>query len=981
MNELNVEQKQAVEYNNGPLLIIAGAGTGKTTVITKKIAYLIEQKFAKPENILALTFTEKAAGEMVERVDQILDIGYTDLQISTFHAFCQKILEEYGLEIGLPTRFKLITDTDAWLLVKKHLYDFNLDYYRPLGNPMSMIHSLLAYFSKAKDELVSAVDYLKFADNLQLDKDQAEIQEKNRQIELANAYHIYNQLLLDNGYLDFGDLIFYTVKLLTERPNILKLLKERFKYILVDEFQDVNWSQYELIKLLAGNNGNLTVVGDDDQSIYSFRGSNVSVIMHFKEDFKNSQEIVLNQNYRSGQEILDLAYRSIQNNNPERLEIKLKINKKLEAKNNFTGIVEHLSCQTLADEVKAVVNKICEIREKESASWDDFAILIRANSQVEPFIEALEQAGIPYEYLASSGLYRQPIVLNCFSFFQLLNQITDDRAMYRILRSPVCALAELDLQKITAFAKQKSISYYEVLKRSTEIEISLDGQKIIKKILEVIHNGLNQTRYEKPIAVLYSFLESSGYLTHLAHGENNGDGQVIREINYLRQFFELIKSFEQITPDAKVVEFVEYFNNIVDSGDAGKIYQPEDTPDSINIITVHGAKGLEYKYVFVVNLVEERFPTREKGGNIELPDELIKDNLPSDNFHYAEERRLFYVSCTRAKEKLFLTSAEDYGGVRKKKISRFLSELADYFPAIEKVKDDLENKDIFDLNTNSLKVTTEDKEIIYETPAAFSFSQINSYERCPYQYKLAHVLKIPMKGSASFSFGNTIHNTLQEFYLKVQELNAVKQNSLFNLPTDSRVSDTDVVVPSEKELLAIYEKNWVGDWFSSREQREKYFQQGKEILKIFYSSQANNWTIPVTLEGWFKVKVGDCTIHGRIDRIDQMIDGSLEIIDYKTGKAKETLTTDDKQQLLIYQIAVQTLPEYKNIGPVGQLSFYYLNENLKTSFIGNDKDLEKLSERIVKTIERIKNNNFDATPNKHVCSYCDFREICEFRQL
>ncbi|HBU06504.1 MAG TPA: hypothetical protein DEB09_00295 [Candidatus Magasanikbacteria bacterium] len=1004
---LNNQQKQAIEYTTGPLLIVAGAGTGKTTVITQKIAYLVDQKLAKPENILALTFTEKAAGEMVERVDEILDIGYTDLQISTFHAFCQKILEEYGLEIGLPSRFKLLTDTDAWLLVKKHLYDFNLDYYRPLGSPMSMIHSLLNHFSKAKDELVSTTEYLEYVENVKMDKDEVNIQDKNRQTELANAYHTYNQLLLDNGYLDFGDLIFYTVKLLKDRPNILKTLQDRFTYILVDEFQDVNWAQYQLIKLLANpeersdegscgssdkqrdssalpQNCQLTVVGDDDQSIYSFRGSNVSVIMHFKEDFKNAKEIVLNENYRSGQEILDLSYKSIQNNNPDRLEVKLKIDKKLIAKNTIKTEIEHIHCQTLDDEVQEVIKKISEIKLQsvKSISWDDFAILVRANSHVEPFIHALEQTNIPYEYLASSGLYRQAIVLNCLAFFQLLTHVYDDRAMYRLLRMPAWAMDENDMQKITARAKQKSISYYEILKRGVEFDISASGQKIASKILETIHSGMKQARYERPTAVLYNFLENSGYLTYLTHGETNGDREIIRQINYLRQLFDLIKTFEQITPDCKVLEFVEHFNNIIESGDGGKIYQPEDTPDSVNIITVHGAKGLEYKYVFVVNLVEERFPTRKKGGNLELPDELVKDNLPSDDFHYSEERRLFYVACTRAKEKLFLTSAEDYGGTRKKKISRFLAELSDALPLSGGVGGGLDKKQILDLKMTSPKLPLVGEELIYETPNKFSFSQISSYERCPYQYKLAHVLKIPMKGSASFSFGNTIHNTLQDFYNKIQELNSVKQASLFGLPVETKKSDTgEIIVPSEKELLEMYEKNWASDWYNSREQREKYYAKGKEILKIFYSSEDGKWTVPVSLEGWFKVKVGNYIVHGRIDRIDKVADGSLEIIDYKTGKSKETLTTEDKQQLLIYQIATQTLPEYRNIGPVGQLTFYYVNDNIKTSFIGEAKDLEKLQEKILKTITQIKSNDFTATPNKHVCQYCDFKEICEFRQL
>ncbi len=266
-------------------------------------------------------------------------------------------------------------------------------------------------------------------------------------------------------------------------------------------------------------------------------------------------------------------------------------------------------------------------------------------------------------------------------------------------------------------------------------------------------------------------------------------------------------------------------------------------------------------------------------------------------------------------------------------------------------------------------------------PDKFSYSQINSYQHCPYQYKLAHVLKIPTKGSASLSFGQSIHNTLHKFYNKVIEMNSIKQESLFNTVKKTESKTGQIKVPTLEDLLSLYEESWIDDWYESTRQRELYYKKGKNILKIFYKSQENNWTIPVSLEGWFKIKVGDYFINGRIDRIDQLADGSLEIIDYKTGKAKENLVGDDKNQLLIYQIAAQSLPQYKNIGEVGKLSFYYLEDGTKLEFIGKEKDLENLKEKIVKTIEEIKNNNFKAKPNQFICKKCDFRDICEYRKI
>ncbi len=978
-NRLNTAQKRAVEYIGGPLLIVAGAGTGKTMVITKKISYLLEKSIAKPENILALTFTEKAATEMQERVDLELTLGYTELQISTFHTFCQRLLEKFGFEIGLPKNFRLLTDTDAWLLVRDHIYDFNLDYYRPLGNPTSNIHTLLDHFSKAKDELISAEQYLDHVEGLTLDTDEAEVKEKNRLIEIAHAYHVYNKMLLDTNALDFGDLIYYSVKLLKERPNILKVLQEQFTHVLVDEFQDVNYAQYELIRLLA-DNSQLTVVGDDDQSIYSFRGSNVSIILRFKEDFPQAEEVVLTENYRSSQKILDLAYQSIINNNPDRLEAKLAIDKKLVAKGDvFEGTIGHLHAETLDGEVFAVIRKIIELKSKNpECVWDDFAILVRANGHAAPFLNALESHKVPYEFLASAGLYRQPVVLDCLAFLRILAREYEDDSWYRLMRIPCITIENKDIQKLLSGAKRKSISYFHAIERAKEFFVSDSSITHLTSLISCVKKGIDAARQEKPTAVLYDFLESVGYLTYLAREEGLGNPEVVRQIQYLKQLFDLVRAYEEVTPGSTVLGFVQHFDYILESGDAGKIFQPRDTEDSINVMTIHASKGLEYKYVFIVNCVEERFPTRERGSGIEIPRELIHEHVSENaDFHIEEERRLFYVGVTRAKEHLYFSSALYYGEdrKRKKKVSRFLDEVGLIEAAFSKNVGDL------DLSTYRKPEKPKNIEVVYDIPKKFSHSQITSFLKCPYQYKLAHVLKIQPKGTASFSFGNSIHSTMQKFYIRVQELNRVSQGSLFELtPTLPLKTDGVIKVPSLEELLKMYDESWITDWYQSKQQREKYYEKGKEILKIFYSTQESNWSIPVALEGWFKIKVGEYLINGRIDRIDKLPDGTLEIIDYKTGGSKEKLDSDDKQQLLMYHIAAQTLPEYRHIGPVGKLTFYYVNDNIRTSFQATEKDVEKLKEKLLTTIEKIKEADFTATPNPFICKYCEFRNICEFRQ-
>ncbi|MDD2757867.1 MAG: ATP-dependent DNA helicase [Patescibacteria group bacterium] len=976
--KLNSAQKQAVEYTSGPLIIVAGAGTGKTTVITQKIKYLIDKNLAKPEEILALTFNEKAAAEMQERVDAMMDIGYLDMHISTFHAFGQRLLEQHGLDIGLPNRFKTLTQTDAWLLIRKHLSKFNLDYYRPLGNPTRHIHELIKHFSKCKDELISPEQYLEYAENIKLDKDEVEIEEKTRLAEISNAYHAYNQLLLDNNALDFGDLIYYANLLLEKRPAILKSLQTKFKYILVDEFQDVNWAQYQLVNKIAAGGAQLTAVGDDDQSIYAFRGASVSNILRFKDDWPKAKEIVLTENYRSGQDILDKAYELIQNNNPDRLEVKLKIDKKLVSANQKSKIINqksviHSHHNTLDEEVKFVVEEIAKIKKQnKDAVWDDFAILVRANSHAEPFINALEKSGIPYEFLAAAGLFRQPVILDCVNFLNAINNYHESAGIYRLLRMPIFNFTENDMQKLTYFAGKKSISYYEALKRAGEIKLSKEGAVIADKLIALIHEGMRAAKKEKPTAVLYNFFTASGYLKFLAVGEDRGDSSVIRQIYQLNQFLEYVANYESITPGASVADWLEHFKQVVDSGDQGIMKQPKDTPDSVNIMTVHTAKGLEYSYVFMVNLVEERFPTKKRSDGIAIPEKLVKEQLPEGDSHTEEERRLFYVAMTRAKDSLYLTSADDYGGAREKKISRFLNEIN--FAKIES-----ENKKTSGLEKIKPAVAAAPTgEFVYELPKAFSFSQIQKYEKCPYQYKLAHVLKLPTQGSPSFSFGSTIHNTLQTFYQRLQEVNGATQNSLFSGPAAVEKKQ-NIVAPALDELLKIYDASWISDWYLSQKQREEYYDKGKEVLHKFYKTNTGQWTIPAALETGFTIKIGEHLVKGRIDRIDQLADGTWEIIDYKTGQGKDKIAGEDKEQLLIYQIALQQLPEFATAGRPGRLTYYYLNEGNKISFLGTAKDTAKLEENIAEIITRIKSSNFTATPEKFTCGHCDWRDICDYR--
>lgn len=967
MKDLNHAQKEAVSHEEGPLLIVAGAGTGKTTVITRRLAFLILEKKIKPDEVLALTFTEKAAGEMEERADQLLPYGYVDLWISTFHSFCERILKDHAIEIGLPGDFKLLNQTEQWLLVRQNMGRFNLDYYRPLGNPTKFIHTLLKHFSRAKDEEIWPENYLDYAENLKLNKDSAIAEDKDRLLEVASAYHTYQQLLLENNALDFGDLINYTLKLFRTRPAILEKYRQKFKYILVDEFQDTNWAQYELIKMLALPKNNLTVVGDDDQSIYKFRGASISNILQFKNDFPECREIIITDNYRNKQNILDLAYRFIKQNNPNRLEAKLGIVKKLEAKRSGEGIIEHIHAKTADQEARTVAEKILELKkENQEIGWQDFAILVRANNQAEMFMQVLDQYGIPYHFLASAGLYSKPVIMDIIAYLKTLDNYHESTALYRILNMPLVDLVYDDIVALNYSVRKKNWSLYEAMKNAAAVGVSGESLRKLNKLLGFIERHTGIAREQGVGKVVFKFLEDFNYLASLTKKAEKGDLRAVENISYINQFLKKIEDFERVNADKSVKNFIAGLEMALESGEEGSLASEFDEgPETVKILTVHGAKGLEFKYVFIVNLVDLRFPSTDRKEPIELPDVLVKEVLPGGDIHLEEERRLFYVAITRAKDGVFFTSAADYGGQRKKKLSRFLFELGFVEPEIKTPTGHV----YFDEEVTGRTGDMVKKRIWI--PSKFSFTQLKAFETCPLQYKFAHVLVVPTRGKFTFSFGKTMHGTLQKFFDQMIKKGNHCQTNLFG-----ESSAAESCASSVENLLKFYDETWINDWYESKSHEEEYRKLGRSTLREFYKIHDGKWPKTKYLEKGFNLKVGDYTVRGVIDRVDE-IPGGIEIVDYKTGSVPKDEKFLDKDQLLIYQAAASEVLGEKP----ALLSYYYLGANQKMSFIGTDDDVKEIKEKIIETVEEIKKSDFLPKPSLFSCKNCDFKDICEHRVL
>ncbi|MEI7512464.1 MAG: ATP-dependent DNA helicase [Candidatus Uhrbacteria bacterium] len=973
LDGLNPAQLEAVTHGTGPLLIVAGAGTGKTTVLTKRYAYLLQQEGVSEENILALTFTDKSAGEMEDRVISLLETGAYDFWISTFHGFCQRVIEAHGLEIGLPNQFRLLTPVDSWLMLKRRFTELPLEHYRPLGNPVKFLRAILNHISRAKDEGITPEQYLAFAESTVLEGEPEAVEsERKRLLELANVYAVYRKMMLEEGCLDFADLILETLRLFRERPSVLELYRKQFQYLMVDEFQDTNWAQYELIKLLCGKERNITVVGDDDQAIYKFRGASLANILQFRDDFPDAKTVALTQNYRSKKEILDCAYNFIKKNNPNRLEVKLAdtgLTKQLEATRGDGGHVGVIWKRGIEDEAEAVAYEIKRLKDSEpDTSWNEFAILVRGNDSAEPFVNVFESMGIPYQFLALRGLYAKPAVLDVQAILHSLDGYHESSAIWRLMHLGCYNVPSKDVAELLHYAGRKGLSLWSALRQASEAAVSRDGLKIVQKLVEHIEALAETARRERPLRSLQLALDKTGYLAWVMRLPEQDKCEYLQHLN---GFAERMKRYEHSTHGPSLRGFLEELRIEIDSGEEGGLdFDPDAGPELVKIMTVHASKGLEFKHVFVASMVDRKFPSRARSEAIPLPEGLIIERLPVEDAHLEEERRLFYVAMTRAKDRLYLTGAVQYGGTRPKKPSVFLNEAGLAIP--EPTGGD-EAKRLMLQDPDEL---VESDVAHYELKKRFSFTQLAAFRKCPLQYKFEHIYRIPKFGTYQKSFGQSVHNAYQHILELHQLRTNAQQGSLFGPAPESGPEGEGFKVTLE-EAYALYDEAWIDEWYETRERHDEYKEKGRGAIKHFWQSCRENLPQIFGVEIPFTLVLGLHSLKGKVDRVDKLPDGSVVVYDYKTGQAKDELSAEDKEQLHLYQLAL----EEKGI-KVSRLAYIYVLD-----WVITDVDLLKEEKRdaflnkITERMEAITLSKYEPTSDPFTCKYCDFKGICEFRKL
>ena len=617
LNDLNERQKEAVLYNEGPLLIIAGAGSGKTKALTTKIAYLLEEKEVSPYNILAITFTNKAAKEMKDRLYSLVGSISKKLQVSTFHSFGLRLLRENFEVLGYDQNFNIMDADDSLTVVKKILKDMNLD--SKTYNPRAIRNKI----SSCKNELITPEQYKKYTVS-------------DYEETVYEVYKKYEEKLYKNNSVDFDDLLILPIKLFRNHKDILEKYQELFQYVLIDEYQDTNEAQYILTKLISEKYKNITCVGDDSQSIYSFRGANYKNILNFEKDYKDAKTILLEQNYRSTSTILDAANDVIKNN-------KEKKDKKLWTARGVGEKIKYYRAYNEIDEAQYVVRSIKDLIKK-NVEYKDIAVLYRTNAQSRTLEEEMLKANLPYKVVGGINFYGRKEIKDLLAYLRLIHNIKDNVSLLRIINTPKRGIGLKTIDNLTKEADEKNISIYEAISKGKELEF----KKIIDKLIE-LSNELTLTE------LIDKILNSTG-MKEEYESEESLDSEI--RLENLEEFKSITKTFEEREGNVSLEDFLLETSLVTD------IEEYKNDPNRISLMTVHSVKGLEFKYVFVIGLEEGIFPHM---------------NSLMEAAEIEEERRLMYVAITRAKDDLYLINARRrtlFGNDQINPPSRFISEIS-----------------------------------------------------------------------------------------------------------------------------------------------------------------------------------------------------------------------------------------------------------------------------------------------------------------
>jgi DNA helicase II / ATP-dependent DNA helicase PcrA len=1039
LDGLNANQRAVVTHPGGPLLVVAGAGTGKTRVLTRRFAWLVEQG-TPADGILALTFSTPAAAEMRERLETLLEAPYEELNVSTFHSFCLKLLRDEALEACVDPFLTPVTPADRLALLLDRIGDLSLRHHEIRGNPAPLLASFVSRIDRLKDELISADELRAWAEKLPASTD-AERAHTCREREFARLYADHDRLLEERGALDFGDLIVRAFKLLHERPHVRERTARRFQHVLVDEYQDTNFAQGMLLRLLVEDHANVTVVGDDDQAIYRFRGASQKNLLEFERELPDVTTVKLERNFRSGRRILDAAAAVV-------APIEARVEKKLTGASG--GRVRFWSCTSERAQAQAMAAEAERLIEGGVAP-EEIGVLVRSvKSEGAVVAAALEERAIPFRTLGAAAYFQRAEVRDVLAWLRALADPGDSGAVVRALSRPPIELRSVDVARLTQLARRRKLDMPSAVAAALEgPQLSEEGRDRARAFLRLYRSASTAFEDRRPDAFVMRLIERIGLRRQQVFATHADTVERLRNIAKLP---ELATAYMRREPQATAREFARYLAAVAESGLREDEAVEQPTASAVPVMTMHAAKGLEFDHVFVLGLSAGAMPGPFRAPNGDVPDELLKERLEVGSpraEHEAEMRRLLHVAMTRARKGLVLawaqagapgttprpspfyeearaalgleeeileeelfgpaeglhstfrimrdelldTVARVGGRLGEMRLDTYLDvdqamarylELIKVAALIERAREGqtLETA-LPEVNEILAQCATPEQREIFEAsgldswlrdtgrdPAELpgstngsdasldpfiprrgrglmlSASDIDTYRICPLKYKFARVFRIPQEPTINQRFGIVMHQVLERFH------------------TESG--------GSLERLRELFEISWRRSGFGESDDELQFRERAVEALERYWRQNDASEAEPVWFERSFAFKIGPHLLRGRVDRVDRHPDGSFELIDYKTGKAKTADELREDVQLSVYQMGAR---ESWRLETSAQ-SYFYVLSGEKVPVEHSAEELERVRTTVSEIASGILKQRFEPTPSPEICSFCDYRIIC-----
>jgi superfamily I DNA/RNA helicase/RecB family exonuclease len=954
-------QRQAIEHVEGPMLVVAGAGTGKTTVLTRRIAHLIREVGIAPNNLVATTYTDNAAREMGERVrSELRGMNTAGLQLKTFHAYCNELLHRAGRQ------FRVLDEKDLWIFLRRRLPELNLHYYVRAANVAQFLTDLLNFMQRCQDELVSPEKYADYVSRLESrelpiprvshSKDELSDEEvMGRCREISAVYATVERMLKEDNLGTFGHMITHAYALLESDPVLLSKERERTRYLLVDEFQDANFAQVKILQLLGGEARNVFAVGDPDQAIYRFRGASSAAFGLFQNVFPGAKMVVLNKNRRSTTPILETAFAIISQNPsgfPSSGSLQYKRSRLVSAREEealSSGVPLKsipVDIVTLVDksdkEVESgdVIHTIKERQKQLRCNWGDFAVLYRQHSHRDVIAEDLQEEGIPFA-IENMDVMDTADVRDVVACISAVVSTGNGASLFRVAALPQFQIDPEELRAGLKAAGRES--------KSGGVEAVLQGIDGGPAVLATIQQTVDE-------------LAKSPVKSRQALEVILRTFQLNRDSPPVLTFLDFVATWEgkPITGTGSLSELVEYLEFFREA--TGVVSMPAREENAVHLVSAHGAKGLEFKHVFILRVNPASFPCSFRERLVEFPRELRDPDsfIEGDEktLYDEEEMRLFYVAMTRARDSLTLYARKGKG---KKDptppgLIRYLLTNKSVAPYIRDRRAHGLQAQIFAAATDALSRPSEWLSLppVTVLHTRLSATAVETYARCPLQFKMEREWALPREVPAALHYGSVMHAVLKTCYDSIQ---LGRPRTLAELQDMFRDGLADASI-------------------QERYQHELYERQGIDQLAGFLA-RCEVVPAPDVLhtEQKFEIQIGGTTVAGRIDRIDRAPDGRVVVIDYKTGRSKTQKDADESLQLSIYALAAREKWNYE----VASLAFYNLELNAPVNTVRDSAMLEAARCQVLDVAKKIAEGNFEAKPGFY-CSFCPYLTLCPAKE-